>query len=104
MHVPAATYKSPLHGRNRGNGFLTFALCMEDEGARAMGRYRDTDDRLWKAENLIALLGKMNLDRLPAHESRAVGECQAKAMDEWIAAYADLNGASTPARSSLQLS
>lgn len=58
-----------------------------------MGGYHETDERLWKAESLIALLGKMNLDRLPAHESQAVGECQAKAMDDWIAAYADRNEA-----------
>jgi len=55
-----------------------------------MGRYDDTDERLWKAESVIALLGKMNLERLPPHESRAVGECQAKAMNDWVAAYMDL--------------
>ncbi len=69
-----------------------------------MGRQDKTDERLWKAESLIALLGKMNLDKLPPHESQAVGECQAKAMDDWIAAYMDLSETVkvSPARASMR--
>ena len=46
--------------------------------------------RMWQADNLIALLGKFDVERLPPHEGRAVGEVQAKAVDEWLAAYIDL--------------
>ncbi len=50
----------------------------------------DSVARMWRADSLIALLGKLNVDKLPPHERRAVGECQAKAVDEWLAAYVDL--------------
>lgn len=46
--------------------------------------------RMWEADNLIAILAKMDTDRLPPHEGRAVGECQAKAVEEWLEAYAEL--------------
>ena len=64
----------------------------------------DSAERLWRAENLVALLGKMDVDRLPPHEGRAVGECQARAVEEWLAAYLDLRDADgdqpgTPERS-----
>ena len=47
-------------------------------------------DRLWRAESLVDLLGKMDPDKLPPDEGRAVGECQAKAVEEWLSAYVDL--------------
>ena len=47
-------------------------------------------DRLWRAESLIDLFGKMDPERLPPEEGRAVGECQAKAVEEWLSAYAEL--------------
>ena len=46
--------------------------------------------RMWQADSVIALLGKLDVERLPPHEGRAVGEVQAKAVDEWLAAYIDL--------------
>jgi hypothetical protein len=46
--------------------------------------------RMWQADSVIALLGKLDVERLPPHESRAVGEVQAKAVDDWLAAYIDL--------------
>jgi hypothetical protein len=45
---------------------------------------------MWQADSVIALLGKLDVERLPPHEGRAVGEVQAKAVDEWLAAYIDL--------------
>ena len=42
---------------------------------------------MWQADSVIALLGKLDVERLPPHEGRAVGEVQAKAVDEWLAAY-----------------
>jgi hypothetical protein len=52
--------------------------------------------RLWQAESLVTLLGKMNVDKLPPHESRAVGECQAKAVEDWLSAYIDMQKPSPP--------
>jgi hypothetical protein len=46
--------------------------------------------RIWEAEGVIAILGKMDAERLPPAESRAVGECQARAVESWLAAYLDL--------------
>jgi hypothetical protein len=46
--------------------------------------------RIWEAEGVIAILGKMNPESLPPAESRAVGECQARAVESWLAAYLDL--------------
>lgn len=46
--------------------------------------------RLWEADSIIELLGKLDVEKLPPEEGRAVGECQAKAVEDWIAAYADL--------------
>ena len=46
--------------------------------------------RMWQADSVIALLGKLDVERLPPHEGRAVGEVQARAVDEWLAAYIDL--------------
>ena len=51
---------------------------------------RETAARMWQADSVIALLGKLDLERLPPHEGRAVGEVQAKAVDDWLAAYIDL--------------
>jgi hypothetical protein len=48
---------------------------------------KDPAARMWQADDIIALLGKLDLERLPTHERRAVGEVQAKAVDEWLAAY-----------------
>jgi hypothetical protein len=45
--------------------------------------------RIWEAEGVIAILGKMDPERLPAAEGRAVGECQACAVESWLAAYLD---------------
>jgi hypothetical protein len=45
---------------------------------------------MWHADSVIALLGKLDVERLPLHEGRAVGEVQAKAVDDWLAAYIDL--------------
>lgn len=47
--------------------------------------------RIWEAESVIAILGKMDPDRLPLAEGRAVGECQARAVESWLAAYLDLS-------------
>jgi hypothetical protein len=55
-----------------------------------MAKTEDNLARMWKADSIIALLGKLDVDRLPLHESQAVGICQARAVDEWLAAYADL--------------
>ncbi len=50
----------------------------------------DTATRMWQADSVISLLGKLDLERLPPDEIRAVGEVQAKAVDDWLAAYVDL--------------
>lgn len=47
--------------------------------------------RIWEAESVIAILGKLDPDRLPPGEGRAVGECQARAVESWLAAYLDLS-------------
>jgi hypothetical protein len=46
--------------------------------------------RIWEAEGVIAILGKMDPENLPPGESRAVGECQARAVESWLSAYLDL--------------
>jgi hypothetical protein len=55
-----------------------------------MASARETAARMWQADSVIALLGKLDLERLPPSEGRAVGEVQAKAVDDWLAAYIDL--------------
>ena len=57
-----------------------------------MADSEDTATRMWQADSVIALLGKLDVERLPFDESRAVGEVQAKAVDDWLAAYIDLRG------------
>jgi hypothetical protein len=52
-------------------------------------------ERLWRAESVVDILGKMDPERLPPEEGRALGECQAKAMDEWLSAYIDLKSQSS---------
>ncbi|HWT29840.1 MAG TPA: hypothetical protein VN240_02310 [Propylenella sp.] len=47
----------------------------------------DPAARMWQADDIIALLGKLDLERLPPDERRAVGEVQARAVDDWLAAY-----------------
>ena len=61
-----------------------------------MDRPENSAERLWRAESLVDLLGKMDLEKLPPHEGKAVGECQAKAMDEWLAAYVALRDRQPP--------
>ena len=46
--------------------------------------------QIWEAEGVIAILGKLDPERLPPAESGAVGECQARAVESWLAAYLDL--------------
>ena len=43
--------------------------------------------RMCQADDVIVLLGKLDPERLPLEERRAVGEVQAKAMDQWLDAY-----------------
>jgi hypothetical protein len=43
--------------------------------------------RMWEAESIVALLAKMDPDQLPDHEGQAVGACQARAVEDWLAAY-----------------
>ena len=52
----------------------------------------DHSDRMWKADSVIAILGRLDLDRLPTHEARAVRESQAKAVDDWLSAYVESRG------------
>ena len=54
--------------------------------------------RIWEAEGVIAILGKMDPERLPPAESRALGECQARAVESWLAAYLDLSDAEASGR------
>ena len=63
-----------------------------------MGNSHETATRMWKADSLISLLGKLDPERMPPHEGRAIGEAQAQAVDDWLAAYIDLReGDPTPA-------
>ena len=48
---------------------------------------KDSAARMWQADDIIALLGKLDVERLPPNERRAVGEVQARAVDDWLAAY-----------------
>lgn len=43
--------------------------------------------RMWEADGVVSLLAKMDPEKLPAHERQAVGSCQAKAVEKWLAAY-----------------
>lgn len=45
--------------------------------------------RMWEADSIIELLAKLDVEKLPTAESRAVGECQAKAVEDWLSAYAE---------------
>jgi hypothetical protein len=57
--------------------------------------------RMWEADSIITLLSKLDVEKLPTHESRAVSECQAAAMEKWLSAYADeQSGTKTPHRNS----
>jgi hypothetical protein len=49
--------------------------------------------RMWAADSLAELIGRIDLDRLPAQEGRALAECQERALDAWLAAYVDLRTA-----------
>ena len=55
-----------------------------------MAGARELAARMWQADSVIALLGKLDVERLPPDEGRAVGEVQAKAVNDWLAAYIDL--------------
>jgi hypothetical protein len=51
-------------------------------------------ERLWRAESLIDLFGKMDPGKLPFEEGRALGECQAQAVEDWLSAYNELRARS----------
>jgi hypothetical protein len=68
-----------------------------------MAGARETAARMWQADSVIALLGKLDIERLPPHEGRAVGEVQAKAVDDWLAAYIDLREGEAGSRRQLPL-
>jgi len=55
-----------------------------------MTRRENASVRMWQAESVVMLLAKLDIEKLPADEARAVADCHAKAVDDWIAAYADL--------------
>lgn len=46
--------------------------------------------RMWEADSVVSLLGKMDPEKLPPHERQAVGACQAEAVEKWLAAYIEL--------------
>jgi hypothetical protein len=53
----------------------------------------DSVARMWAADSLAQLIGMLDLDRLPAAEGQALAECQARAVDSWLADYAELRSA-----------
>jgi hypothetical protein len=55
-----------------------------------MAKTEDSLARMWKADGIIVLLGKLDVERMPLHEGQAVGSCQAQAVDEWLSAYAEM--------------
>ena len=59
-------------------------------------RNDESAERMWHADSLISLLGRMDADRLPIDESLAVGAAQAAAVEEWLAAYADRRASASP--------
>ena len=59
-------------------------------GRVTMAKTEDSQARMWKADSIIALLGKLDVERLPLQEGQAVGACQARAVDEWLSAYAEM--------------
>ena len=58
-----------------------------------MNKLDDNVTRMWAADSLVHFIGKLDLDRLPPNEGRALAECQGHAMEAWLAAYADLRTA-----------
>lgn len=74
-------------GRNR---IAREALARAIASGTPLPTLHETAQRMWEADSLITLLGKLDADKLPAREGRAVGECQARAVEEWLAAYVDL--------------
>ena len=54
-----------------------------------MNDRKEPATKMWEADSIIELLAKLDLERLPTEESRAVSECQAKAVEDWISAYAE---------------
>lgn len=55
--------------------------------SRSGQRASEPASRLWEADSVVSLLAKMDPENLPAHERQAVGSCQAKAVENWLAAY-----------------
>jgi hypothetical protein len=61
-----------------------------------MPKAADSAERLWQADGLVTLLAKVDPEKLPPQERNAVGECQAQAVDEWLAAYIELRKTDDP--------
>ena len=57
-------------------------------------------DRLSRADSVITLLGRLNVERFPPEERMAVARLQVEAIDEWLAAY--LEGVAENAEGALQ--
>ncbi len=54
-------------------------------GMAAMNPKMDID-RLSRADSVITLLGRLNVERFPPEERMAVARLQVEAIDEWLAA------------------
>ncbi len=52
----------------------------------AMNRKSEID-RLTRADSVITLLGRLNVERFPPVERMAVARLQVEAIDDWLAAY-----------------
>ena len=53
----------------------------------------DSVARMLAADSLAQLIGTLDLERLPAAEGQALADWQVRAVDTWLAAYADLRTA-----------
>jgi hypothetical protein len=58
---------------------------------------------MWAADSLAQLIGKLDLDRLPAAEGTELADCQGRAVEAWLAAYAELRAAPKAAAKAIML-
>jgi hypothetical protein len=60
----------------------------------ATAPFKNPIDRMTAAESVATLLSRLNVDKFPTEERMAVATVQIAAIDDWLAAYLEMRGAS----------
>ena len=60
----------------------------------ATAPFKNPIDRMTAAESVATLLSRLNVEKFPTEERMAVATVQIAAIDDWLAAYLEMRGAS----------